>query len=236
MSTRRRILISIISVVFTVGCAHQAASPTNGRPAAEQSVFPIAIPKSLPEVKIGGGVIATKYAACTAVYVAPHLMATSATAFPRTVEGTTAYNVAGIILRDGDYRLKPVDVVYEDEGNGIAIIRTEEVGTPVILNGLGYPIGRKLIVQSFTYKTALFRGQLLQPVWNVALAAPAVEPYTGANAFARFRIDVIVEDGACGAPVFDEDGRLAGIVHERHSGYTSVISALAIASALKGVP
>jgi hypothetical protein len=229
------IIASIVSVSLVASaCVHQQPAPASGRAGAERSIFPVVVFNPHTETMFTGKGEETlhRYSACTGVFIAPHLMVTSATVFPQPVEGSTFFNVDDIDISDGDFRIRPVGVIYEDRGDGIALIRTAEAGSPISLNGRPYPAGDNLVVESFIFTASVADGRLLQPEWNAVHVAPAVEPYAGSDTFARFRISAVIPNGSCGAPVLDEDGTLAGIVHERHRGWSSVISAAAIRTAI----
>lgn len=230
----RSFIISILTCVMLTAalcsCAHQQPSRATDARSAERRVFPIYVSGPTYDTRLNGSAV-MKHRACTAVYVAPHILATTATMFPHSGD-VTSYNISDIIVPDGDYQLNVVDIPYLNRGDGIALVRTEETGKPYRLNGLAYPASGELELIGYDFQNDNEDTTPRAP-WLIAAVSPAIEPYAGTGRFARFRLNEIAGRGSCGAALVEADGTLAGIVYQQHGSYSSAISSKAITAILE---
>lgn len=226
------ILTCMMFTAALYSCAHQQPSRATNARSAERRVFPIHVSGPTYDIRLNGSGV-MKYKACTAVYVAPHILATTATMFPHSGD-VTSYNISDIIVPDGDYQLNVVDIPYLDRGDGIALVRTEEAGKPYRLNGLAYPASGELKLIGYDFQNDNEDSTVRAP-WRMTAVSPAIEPYAGTGRFARFRLNEIAARGSCGAALVEADGTLAGIVYQQHGSYSSAISSEAITAALEKV-
>ena len=172
---------------------------------------------------------------CSAVYVAPHLLVTSATAFsPAIRENITTINIANVLVADGAHFLNVEDVPYLDTETGLAFIKTSESGVPLSLNA-----------QVFLQEPTSFIGFVFEPVndfdrlaiprWKHGPINAINEVFAAIEELPYFMAETEIFLGMCGSVVFDKDKRVAGIIHRRHLDRVSVISASTICKALKEV-
>src|SRR5688572_32488189 len=122
-----------LAMSVSAGCAHYPSPPPVATPAGEVSTFPAFVIDPSTATERDGGTYRT-FRGCSATYVAPHLLLTSATAFPELAPGSRRADVP-IVVRaaDGSW-LRVMAVAYLGAGDGIALIRTWERGRTVGLS------------------------------------------------------------------------------------------------------
>ncbi|HTK05423.1 MAG TPA: hypothetical protein VL500_07595 [Candidatus Eisenbacteria bacterium] len=221
-----------LALSLSAGCAHHyALPPSTATETGEVSTFPAFVIDPSTATERDGGTYST-FRGCSATYVAPHLLLTSATAFPEIAPGTRRSDVP-IVVRtaDGSW-LHVTGVAYLGAGDGIALIRTWESGPAARLGLMATP-NHDLTAVGFHYGAVPSDGSLPPTASYRTQVRPEPEPYSSGGTFIRFRFTPGLEQGSCGAPLLDRNGDLAGMVHERHGEWMSAISAPAIAEAIE---
>jgi hypothetical protein len=228
----------IVAALFCISCAHQGSPRIAGLSTAEKSVFPIYVPNSSSmDLSFGARsstTIRTSYKSCAAVYVAPHLLVTSAAVMPaENGNGVTMLDTGGITLRDGDYSAATVtDVPYSDiRQTGLAIIKTDEAGLPMRLRNAPVRQGEAVKVLGYTF-TQVSSQFIASAEWQVRDAAVSMTDYGNGLGASYFRVNAPVATGMCGSPVVDGQGLLVGIAFRVVGGETVVITAETIARVL----
>ncbi|HTM69115.1 MAG TPA: hypothetical protein VL426_07565, partial [Candidatus Binatia bacterium] len=89
-----------LAASFTAGCAHYPTPPPTATPTGSVTVMPAFVIDPASARDRDGAVYRT-FRGCSATYVAPHLLLTSATAFPETAPGERNANVP-ILVRGPD--------------------------------------------------------------------------------------------------------------------------------------
>jgi hypothetical protein len=224
-------LAGLLSVLVFAGCAHYQEPPPISTPSGEIGTFPAFVIDPSTATERDGGTYRT-FRGCSATYVAPHLLLTSATAFPEIAPGERRADVPVIVRAADGSRLHVRGVVYLGAGDGIALIRTWEEGRSKRLSLMATP-SADLTAVGFHYGSVPSDGSLPPTTPYQTMVRPEPEPYSSGGTFIRFRFTPRLENGSCGAPLLDRDGNLAGIVHERHGEWMSAISAPAIAEAIE---
>lgn len=217
--------------VLSAGCAHYRTPPSVPTPAGEISTFPAFVIDPSTATERDGGTYRT-FRGCSATYVAPHLLLTSATAFPETAPGERRSDVPVIVRAPDGSLLHVMGVTYLGAGDGIALVRTWEEGRSKPLSLMATP-NADLTAVGFHYGTLPSDGSLPPTASYQMQVRPEPEPYSSGGTFIRFRVTPNMEQGSCGAPLIDRNGDLAGMVHERHGEWMSAISAPAIAEAIE---
>ena len=222
---------------ISVGCARQSGPDFPAPARIEKSVFPLYV---LDEqtTKVSGlkhQRTLANHRGCSAVYVAPHLLVTSATVFsPAVRENITTINIANVMVADGDHFLNVEDVPYLDMETGLALIQTSESGVPISLQ-----------TQLFLQEPVFFLGFAFEPVndfgrlalvhWKSGPVRPINEVSAAMLELPYFMAEAEIFLGMCGSVVFDKDKLVAGIIHRRYLDRVSVINASTICKALKEV-
>jgi S1-C subfamily serine protease len=235
----RSVSFVVVAAVFCcIGCAHQGNPLIAGLPTAEKSIFPIYVPNS-SSLDIGYGArqsttVRTSYKSCAAVYVAPHLLVTSAAVMPaENGNGVTLLDIGSITLRDGDYSAATVtDVPYSDlKKTGLAVVKTTETGTPMRLRNAPIKQGEPVKVLGYTF-TQVSSQFIAVAEWQIKDATVSMTDYGNGLGASYFRISAPVNIGMCGSPVVDSQGLLVGIAFRVVGGETVVITAETIANVL----
>lgn len=235
-------LFMLIAIGFVfAACAHQSVSEQQRRPAGiDQSVLPVFVigydTSSHKQLSRGGAktVTTANFKACSAVYVAPHLLATSVSAFPREQNGVTMYDPGSVVVLHGTTWLSVSDVPFFDPETGLVLIRTDQVGVPLMLRD--GPLDSTEILKRVGYTFRLAPSGILGiPSWDVG---PAVvdDTINSLSVTTQFSVQTELHRGNCGAPLIDDEGRLVGIIHQRISKNEAVVIGPAlIAQALREV-
>jgi hypothetical protein len=225
----RLVVLALISPL-ALSCARYPTPPPTETPTGSVTTLPAFVfdPSSAVE---RGGTTFHSYLGCAATYVAPHLLVTSATAFPKIAPGERRSDAPIVVRTPEGSKLHVMGVAYLDSGDGIAIIRTLEVGHCMPLSTFATPQG-PLTAVGFRYGPMPADRSLPPTETYQSQVVPVPEPYSAGGTFIRFRISPLLESGACGTPLVDRDGNFAGMVHELHGSWLSAISAPAIATAL----
>jgi hypothetical protein len=230
----------IVSLVL-FACSHANSMPKERRLAGiKQSILPIfVIEHSVSERWGFTGKSFSKrniadFRACSAVYVAPNLLATSASAFERENYGVTMYDPDSIAILSGDEWLYSSDVPFFDPETGLVLIRTYAAGAPMHLRD--GPLDSTEILQRAGYTFNLApSGVLAIPSWDMGKAV-AKYPIESLFSIKMFSVRTEVHIGNCGAAIVGSEGRLIGIIHKRIGDEdVSVISPAAIDTAIKSV-
>src|SRR5687768_1314765 len=79
-------VLLIMLIPLTLNCAHYPSPPTTSTPTGEVTVVPAFVFDPDSARQEGGKTVRT-LRGCAATYVAPHLLLTSATAFPKIAPG-----------------------------------------------------------------------------------------------------------------------------------------------------
>lgn len=224
-----------LSLILTfVACSHQEAPDfPRAQAGIEKSVFPVYFTTgsyySDNELE---RVLEPEYRACAAVYVAKNVMVTSSTVFLSRKQNTAdLVHPYRITLVDGNHRIGVVDITF-NEPLGIAIIETSETGTPLALRK--EPLSADLPLSAIGYSFKRNPGWKARSVWKREAVSIDKDWLRDAGYETTFVADLKLNPGLCGAPVLDEQNRLAGIIHQKYGDSTaSIISAPAIATALK---
>jgi len=221
------VLLALLPLAMS--CAHYPSPPATPTPSGEITVLPAFVFDPGTARQEDGKTVRT-VRGCAATYVAPHLLVTSATAFPKIAPGERRADVPIAVVTPDGAMLHVMGVVYLHSGDGIALIRTWEEGRSRPLSLMATPRG-PLTAVGIRYapppNPSLPRTETYQ-----AEVAPEPEPYSSGGTFIRFRITPLLEQGACGTPLLDREGNFAGMVHEKHGTWLSAISAPAIAEAI----
>lgn len=118
-----------------------------------------------------------------------------------------AINECGSVVIRVDEQPLPGVLVVADEFNGLALIRADiQVDSPAVFRGLAVEIGEIVSVVGFTLDRQLL-GELVTVEATVTSTA-GIERVDDRY----FQIDAGLDSASLGAPVFDVDGRLVGIV------------------------
>lgn len=222
-------LLSLV-VPLTLSCSHYQTPPSTETPMGKVTTLPAFVfdPAS---AHVRDGVTFRHFDGCAATYVAPHLLVTSATVFPKIGPGERRANVPIAVVAPDGSKLHVMGVVYLDSGDGIALVRTWEEGLSVPLSLLATPRG-PLTAVGFRYGQMPDSSSLPPTQTYQTQVTPEPEPYNSGGTFIRFRITPLLESGACGTPLIDQAGNFAGMVYEKHGTWLSAISAPAIATAI----
>jgi hypothetical protein len=227
---RGRAAGALALVVWGVAACYRQAAPaaSAGLSGLERSVFPVFVADPTPRfVAMSDAFPRPRTRACGGVYVAPHVLATSAAAYP---PATRAFDLGDTTVLDGSEALEVLRV-HEVEGTpGLVLLRTREPGEPVVLRAgpvsPGEPLHR--VAYRFHREPHALR---VRAEWDVADGVALVE-----GAFGRtFRVRTALHPGVCGAALLDARGRLAGLVHSGGGEVAAVLDADAIRRALDGV-
>lgn len=233
-------LLPVLVIVLSA-CAHQSVSEQQRRPAGiKQSVLPIFVVGYNTSERWG---LAGKgfrksatvdFKACSAVYVAPYLLATSASVFPKENGGVTMYDSGSIAILDGSIWMYSADVPFFDPQSGLVLIRTYAEGAPLpFRDGPLHPTD-KLRRAGYTFQLSP-SGFLARPSWDEGQASAS---YTldSLSSVAMFGVRTELHIGNCGAAIVGDDGRLVGIMHKRIGDEeASVIGPAAIRAAVESV-
>lgn len=237
-------LSAIIAVGFLcIGCNHQLVSERNGRghPAGiKHSVLPVFVTEYATSdhrqlTREGSKTVTTaNFRACSGVYVAPHLLATSVSAFPREQNGVSVYDPGSIAILDGTSWLRVSDVPFFDPETGLVLIRTDQVGVPLSLRDGALGDSETLKRVGYTFRLAS-SGILAIPSWDMgqATASYAVDSLSSTT---MFSVRTDLHPGSCGSPIIGRDGTLVGIISRRiGKDEAIVIGPALIAQAVKSV-
>ena len=238
---RKLNLFMVLAVGFIlVACTHQSVPKERQLAGIERSVFPVFVTgyntsNHQQLTRAGFKTVNTAdFRACSAVYVAPHLLATSVTVFPRERDGVTMYDPDSITILDGTTRLRASDVPFFDPETGLALIRTDYDGVPLTL-WVG-PLNQTDTLKRISHTFRLSQSGILAiPSWNIG---PAVANYAVDSLFAAtmFSVRTDLHPGSCGSPIIGRDGTLAGIISRRiGNNKASVIGPASIAQALRSL-
>lgn len=206
------------------GCHRQAVPPGAGLAGLERSVFPLFVASPAPPfAAIGRLFLRAGGRACGAVYVAPHVLATSASAY---VDVGREVDVGDTTVLDGT-EAREITRIVED-GSGVVLLRTREPGTPLSLRAHPMLPGERL--RRVAYRFHRDR-RALHPraEWDVAGGVAIVEGGLGRT----FQVRTSLHPGVCGAALLDERGELAGVVHTGGGEVASVVGADTIRRALR---
>lgn len=173
------------------------------------------------------------YRACAAVYVAPNLLATSSSAFPAVGGDSYQINTADIQLADGDKSIDVVDLSYADPSIGLIILRTAAPGNPLRLRESPVTEGERLHYVGYSFRPS--RTFVARSAWSGGDASMLLGPYGGNDGRSLYLAKMQAAPGICGSAILDEQGRLTGIAHRNIGGDVSVITATAIADAVRQV-
>lgn len=227
---------ALISVV-SVGCARQSGPDFPAPARIEKSVYPLYVlgEQTTTVSGIKRQRTLANHRGCSAVYVAPHLLVTSATAFSPAIRGdVTTINITNVMVADGDHFLHVEDVPYLDMETGLALIRTSEPGVPISLQTQLF-LQEPAFFFGFAFEPVNDFGGLAIPYWKSGSVHPVNEVAAAMAELPYFMAEAEIFLGMCGSVVFDKDKLVAGIVHRRHLDRVSVISASTICKALKEV-
>lgn len=215
------------------GCAHYPTPPSVPTPVGPVGMYPAFVidPESRSVAGDGTVTVTGPFRACAATYVAPHLLVTSVTAFPPRGPGRRYADAPIVVRGPAGERLHVTRLKYFNEGDGIALVWTIEAGHPVRLDDVPDE-SERLTLLGFRYGPVPASGGLPASTLYSRTVTATEEPFSGRRTFVRFRVLAATEDASCAAPLIDSRGRLAGIVHERHDGWLSAISARSIAAAI----
>lgn len=228
--------ICLLSFFVLAGCTHGATVPPVVTPSGDVSTYPVFVidPRSTRATDDGAVEVTGPFRACAATYVAPRLLVTSATAFPELRPGARRTDVP-VIVRTADGGRLHAELAYLDGGDGIAILRTWETGRPFRLSGRIPLDGEVLKAFGYVFGPVPADKSLPPTELYIQPVRALEEPYSDGPRFVRFRIDTQLRAGSCGAPLLDRDGKLAGIVHERHGEWMSAISSASIATVIESL-
>lgn len=240
---RKHNLFAILAVgfIFTACAHHQHVSEQQRRPAGiDQSVLPVFVTgyktSSHQELNRGGfkTVATADFRACSAVYVAPHLLATVVSVFPPEQNGVTMYDPGSITIFDGTTEFHPSDVPFFDPETGLVLIRTDKVGVPLSLRDRPLDSTEILKRVGYTFRRAP-SGHLGIPSWDVgpAMVYDTIDSWSSTP---WFSVQTDLHTGNCGAALIGNDGRLVGIIHRGiGKDQATVIGPALIAQALREV-
>lgn len=227
---RRSDILLAMAIPLMLSCAHYPSPPATETPTGSVTTLPAYVFDPASAHRRDGATYRT-FRGCAATYVAPHLLLTSSSAFPKIGDaGHRADAPIAIQAPDGS-TLHVQGVVYMGVGDGIALVRTWEKGQALPLSPLATPSG-PLTAVGFRYGPMPDDHSLPTTQSYQAIVAPEPEPYNSGGTFIRFRVTPLLDDAACGTPLIDREGNLAGIIYEKHGAWLSAISAPAIAEAI----
>lgn len=236
-------LFAILAVGFIfAACSHPPVSEQQRRSASiKRSVLPVFVTgyeTSTHQRLTSEGVKTVAIAdfkACSAVYVAPHLLATSTSAFFTSEgNGVTTYDSESITILNGTTRFHPADVPFFDSETGLVLIRTDYAGVPLPLRGGVLAKIEPLKKVGFTFRLAP-SGILGIPSWDIGPATPGYM-VDSLSSIDWFSVHTTLHLGNCGASLIDDAGRLVGIIHKRiGEDQAVVIGSALIAQAVKSV-
>lgn len=240
MRTLNLFMIFVVLFVFTA-CGQFGSTPKEHRSVGiRQSVLPVFVVGYNTSERWG---LAGKgfrksatadFKACSAVYVAPHLLATSSSVFPKENSGVTMYDPGSVAILDGSIWAYSADVPFFDPQSGLVLIRTYVEGAPLPLrDGPLYPTD-KLRRVGYTFQLS-YSGFLATPLWDEGQASVSYA-LDSLSSVAMFGVRTQLHIGNCGAAIVGDDGRLAGIMHKRIGDEeASVIGPAAIRAAVESV-
>lgn len=214
----------VLVAVGLAACVRQARPDAPAPVGIERSVFPLLVADGTPGTR-------GRYRACSATFVAPHLLVTSTGAFPPARDGVQVLDLGGIVLLDGDHVLTVVDVAFAASVPELVLLRTRVAGVPVVLRPEPARDREPMLRLGHRFLRPPRRGFLPYAEWSVADAFAIVE--TPADAFG---LDVRTElhPGLCGAPVIDRREQVAGIIRGGSGAVASIIPAASIAALVRG--
>ena len=234
-------LFAIFAIGFAlVACAHNRPMPIKSAPVGiERSVLPIFVTgysRSEKQVPTRNGfktVTFTDFRSCSAVYVAPHLLATSASVFPMEHVGVTMYDPDSIAILDGTAWLSAKDIPFFDPETGLVLIRTYQAGVPLTLwdGSLTPTDALKRIGHTFRLGPGVFA----TPSWDVgpATSNDAIDSLFSTTMF-RARTDLSL--GSCGSAIVRHGGTLVGIINRRiGDNEATIIAPASIRAAIESV-
>lgn len=239
---RARNLFAILAIMFVLAaCTHQPV-PGGRRPTGiERSVLAVFVTgyaRTEHQVPTRTGfklVTTTDFRACAAVYVAPHVLATSVSAFSREHDGVTMYDPDSIAILDGTIWLNASDVPFFDPETGLVLIRTKWAGVPLTLwDG---PLASTDTLKRVGYTFRLSPSHILAiPSLEVGPAA-SNDAMDSLSSTTMFRVRTDLHPGSCGSAIIGRDGTLAGIIHKRILGKdeATVIGPATIRTAIESV-
>lgn len=235
-------LFAILTTSFVfAACARLNSTPKERRSAGiKQSVLPVFVVGYNTSERWG---LAGKgfrksamvdFRACSAVYVAPYLLATSVSVFPKENGGVTMYDSSSIAILDGSIWVYSADVPFFDPQSGLVLIRTYAEGAPLPFRDGPLHSTDKLRRVGYTFQLSP-SGFLAIPSWDEGQAS-ASYALDSLSSVAMFGVRTQLHIGNCGAAIVGDDGRLAGIMHKRIGDEeASVIGPAAIRAAIESV-
>lgn len=235
-------LFAILIVSFVlVACARANSTPKERQLAGiKQSVLPVFVTGYSTSDRFGftgkgfKKTATTDFMACSAVYVAPHLLATSVSVFQRENDGVTMYDSDSIAILNGDTWLYSSDVPFFDIETGLVLIRTYAVGTQLYLRDGPLTPTDMLKRVGYTFHLSP-SGILAIPSWDIG-SATASYAIDSLSLTRMFSAHTEVHIGNCGAALIGDDGRLAGIMNKRIGDEeVSVFGPAAIQAAIESV-
>jgi hypothetical protein len=209
------------------GCAHQGAPPLPGPRGLERSVFPLFVGPG----RLAGPLDAAAGEAdraCSAVYVAPHLLATSASAFGEDDRARNFFDPEETRVLDGSFPLAVERLSFFD--SGLVLVHTREPGAPIPLRP--WPVALGQLLHRIGYAFHADRGSVRPRAdWDLAPGVVNARTLAGGPLLAATPL----HPGLCGAVLLDDDGALAGIVRGHVQAGAVIIDAQAIRTALEQV-
>lgn len=226
--TKDRAARVVVLLGCLVACAHQGAPPAPGPRGLERSVFPIFVGSGrlAASIDVSIGIFTgDPDRACSAVYVAPHLLATSVFAFFEDDRARSRSDPEETRLLDGSFSLSVERLTFFD--SGIVLVRTREAGAPLPLRPWPVAIGEVLHRIGYAFHSDV--GSLhARAEWDLAPGVVHARMPGG-----TFLAGTPLHPGLCGAILLDEAGALAGIVRGGVKGGAVVVDAQTIRSALQ---
>ena len=144
------------------------------------------------------------------------------------------FDANSVVILDGNVWLRASDVSFFDPESGLALIRTEQAGVPLLL--ADGPLDSSEILKRVGYTFRLSsNGVFAVPSWNFGPAKIDGKLYS-LSSLAWFGVYTKLNAGSCGSPIIQKDGRLVGIIHQRiGKDKASVIGPASISEAVRSV-
>jgi len=215
----------VVLLLSLAACVHEAPPP--GAPAGgiERAVFPVLVSARTPRWL---GAPREPARACSGVYVGPRTFATSESAFAPD-QGAILADAGALSVYDGDHPLTVEYIAFPAEAPGLVLVRTRERAEPLALRPDRPSEGEPLQRVGFSFRSAPRR---VRPIaeWNIG-GAVALDAETRVEGL--LPVATQAPPGACGAPLLDSRGRVAGIVLRGGPALAHAADAPSVARALE---
>jgi hypothetical protein len=212
------------ALCLIAACAHQVAPKDPRYAGFEQSVFVVSVIEDRAglerrdESNWRGKSLLTvdrhdplKSQACNAVYVAPHLLVTSASSFERR-RYRDNIKLDDIRVIDGDGSRGVREVLVRERETGLVLLRTEEEGIPIKSSSASLAPGNRLTYVGHEMSINGSSGVIMTAGWNIG-SADYDSSFRPHEDFPDYRMLKMRENAEmCGAAILDDQKRLIGIV------------------------